>query len=419
MSRGTCLTRQISSVSTSMFAEWLTTFSFVFGGCCSNAVTLEQLTSQFPRAGSLITFCQFTIISIQGLRRHVTWTSYGPRLKPRRIPLTPYLVQVVLFYLVSLLNNAAFAYSIPMAVHIIFRSGGLVISMILGWLFAGKTYTNSQVVSVLIVTLGVILTTLSASEPSSGSNFDANTRVYLTGIGILTLALVFSGFLGLVQDYTYSTYGRQPKSSDGAPASSPPTWQESMFYLHFLALPMFVTVRKDLVSQFIALSSGPVASYTVAVPPSISATIRPSLSVPPPSALPSATIAQSKAFLSFTNSATASSPSSFIDADLFLRLQLPAACFPLFLNTITQLLCAIGVHRLTTQVSSLTVTLILVVRKAVSLILSVVVGWGRKSKQPENVDMRMMWTGAGLVMLGTIGYSLATNARNSRKQKVE
>ncbi|KAE9402869.1 UAA transporter, partial [Gymnopus androsaceus JB14] len=71
-----------------------------------------------------------------------------------RIPLMPYLVQVVLFYLISLLNNAAFAYYIPMAVHIIFRSGGLVISMILGWLFAGKTYANSQVVSVLIVTLG-------------------------------------------------------------------------------------------------------------------------------------------------------------------------------------------------------------------------------------------------------------------------
>lgn len=54
----------------------------------------------------------------------------------------PYLIQVVLFYLVSLLNNAAFAYRIPMAVHIIFRSGGLVISMILGWIFAEKTYVK-------------------------------------------------------------------------------------------------------------------------------------------------------------------------------------------------------------------------------------------------------------------------------------
>lgn len=73
-----------------------------------------------------------------GLPRHITWTRYGPRFKPRRIPLTPYLVQVALFYLISLLNNAAFGYRIPMAVHIIFRSGGLIISMVLGWLVVGK-----------------------------------------------------------------------------------------------------------------------------------------------------------------------------------------------------------------------------------------------------------------------------------------
>ncbi|KAJ4471973.1 UAA transporter [Lentinula aciculospora] len=401
-----------------MLTEWLTTVTFVFGGCCSNAITLEQLTSQFPRAGSLITFCQFAMISIQGLSRHVTWTSHGLRLKPRRIPLMPYLIQVVLFYLVSLLNNAAFAYRIPMAVHIIFRSGGLVISMILGWIFAGKTYTAAQVISVFIVTLGVVLTTLSASEPSSSTVTDSSTRVYLTGIGILTLALVFSGFLGLVQDYTYTTYGRSVKHLDGSDrVFATPTWQESMFYLHFLALPMFVTVRKDLVSQFHTLSRGPIASYTIEIPPSISATIRPSVFFPLPSAIP--LHSKSSPFLSFTNVVTSSS-SSIIDADsLFLRLQLPAACFPLFLNTITQLLCAVGVHRLTTEVTSLTVTLILVVRKAVSLILSIVLGWSWKGSHPENVNMSMMWSGAVLVMLGTIGYSLATSARNSAKQKLE
>lgn len=50
----------------------------------------------------------------------------------------PYLIQVGLFYLVSVLNNAVFGYQIPMSVHIIFRSSGLVVSMILGWLLRGK-----------------------------------------------------------------------------------------------------------------------------------------------------------------------------------------------------------------------------------------------------------------------------------------
>jgi solute carrier family 35 (UDP-xylose/UDP-N-acetylglucosamine transporter), member B4 len=124
--------------------------SVVDGHDDSNAITLEQITSRYPQSGTLITFFQFLLISLHGLPRHITFypttsnpseshrsISY-PRLKPRKIPLTPYLIQVGLFYLVSLINNAAFGYHIPMGVHIIFRSGGLIISMLLGLFVAGK-----------------------------------------------------------------------------------------------------------------------------------------------------------------------------------------------------------------------------------------------------------------------------------------
>ncbi len=60
------------------------------------------------------------------------------------MPIVSYIAQVVLFYFVSLLNNAAFAYNIPMAVHIIFRSGGLIISLILGWLVSKKRQVRTQ-----------------------------------------------------------------------------------------------------------------------------------------------------------------------------------------------------------------------------------------------------------------------------------
>ncbi|KAJ7485248.1 UAA transporter family-domain-containing protein [Mycena galericulata] len=297
-------------------------FLTVLGDC--NAITLEQLTTQYPLSGSLITAFQFLIISLYGIPTHITWTKYGPRFKPHRIPLTPYLVQVALFYLISLLNNAAFSYRIPMSVHIIFRSGGLVISMLLGWLISGKRYTVAQVISVLVVTFGVVSTTLSASNTHSDSmDSSASTYTYVQGISILSLALLLSGFLGLAQDYTYSRYGRPPPGSEKKPAATPtPTWQESMFYLHFLALPMFF-------------------------------------------------------------------------------LHIPQAYLPLLLNTVTQLLCVAGVHRLTTRVSALTVTLVLVVRKAVSLIISVWLGRGAE------VDLR-----------GTIGYSMATG-RAKEKEKME
>ena len=121
-------------------SAWLTTISLIFGGCCSNAITLEHLTLLHPDSGSVLTLLQFLLISLHGLPKFLIWTRYGPRFRPRRVPITQYLIQVVLFYLVSLLNNTAFAYRIPMAVHIIFRSGGLVVSMFIGWLVSNKRY---------------------------------------------------------------------------------------------------------------------------------------------------------------------------------------------------------------------------------------------------------------------------------------
>ena len=121
-------------------STWLTTISLIFGGCCSNAITLEHLTLQHPDSGSVLTLLQFLLISLHGLPKFLIWTRYGPRFRPRRVPITQYLIQVVIFYLVSLLNYTAFAYRIPMAVHIIFRSGGLVVSMFIGWLVSNKRY---------------------------------------------------------------------------------------------------------------------------------------------------------------------------------------------------------------------------------------------------------------------------------------
>lgn len=108
----------------------------------SNALTLEELTSKYPNVGHLLTFFQFLVVAAHGLPKHLTITRWRgipiPRLKPRHVPLSVYVVQVVLFCLLSILNNKAFSYLIPMPVHIIFRSGGLVISMLMGRIFLGR-----------------------------------------------------------------------------------------------------------------------------------------------------------------------------------------------------------------------------------------------------------------------------------------
>ncbi|KAF8881390.1 UAA transporter [Mucidula mucida] len=271
---------------------WLATLGLVFGGCCSNAISLEQLTSEFPQAGSLITFFQFILISLHGLPQHITWTSYGPRLAPTQIPISRYIIQVCLFYLISLLNNAAFAYDIPMSVHIIFRSGGLIVSLVLGYIVAGKRYNIHQVLSVLVVTMVSYAPHYLRPHPNP------------------------------LQDWTYRQHtGASP-------------WQESMFFLHFLALPMFVLLRGDISAQIQVVN------------------------------------------------------------------RTPRAYIALLVNTLTQLVCVAGVNRLTTRVNALTVTLVLVVRKAVSLVLSVAFNGAA-----SHVDMQLLWTGAAMVMGGTIWYS--------------
>lgn len=192
------------------------------------------------------------------------------------------------------------------------------------------------------------------------------------GIGILTLALILSGLLGVAQDKTLSSYTARTQmgtklkvdnSSLSTEAGSPDVWQESMFYLHFLALPLFFFIRHDLTVQARTLLASQARTSTFSVP---------------------------LAAAQFT---------------------LPAVLPALLANTLTQLLCTAGVNRLTTRVPALTVTLVLVVRKAVSLVLSVVLFDG------SDVTWGMLWSGAFLVFAGTVGYTLS--GRTLKKDKKE
>ena len=240
----------------------------------------------------------------------------------------------------------------------------------------------------------MLLTTFSAipSTRTSGFTTTSDFGNYITGIAILTLALFFAGFLGLVQDWTYSTYGRPQFSNKDASAKSDsraPQWQESLFYLHFLSLPMFIFLRQDIGAQARLVSNGPGTVW--------------SASLPVPSAIAPFLAPQDATFVV---------PYQAQSRDRFLlSCHVPHALVPLLINTGTQLICASGVHRLTTRVSSLTVTLILVVRKAVSLLLSVLGAGiipGVDGTRARTVNYRVMWSGAAFVLLGSILYCVGT-----------
>jgi UDP-xylose/UDP-N-acetylglucosamine transporter B4 len=135
-----------------------------------------------------------------------------------------------------------------------------------------------------------------------------------------------------------------------------------MFYMHFLALPMFVFVRHDLSSQARAVLSSQASTTTLYFPLAAA------------------------------------------------QITFPSVLLALLANALTQLFCVAGVNRLTTRVPALTVTLVLVVRKAVSLVLSVVLFDG------SDVTWGMLWSGAFLVFAGTVGYTFSGRASKDKRE---
>ncbi|KAJ7718130.1 UAA transporter [Mycena maculata] len=293
------------SQATSALLDYYSILSMVFGGCCVNVWAYEQLLMMNARIGSALTFSQVVFIAAQGLPEFLVVPPGHrfPRLKPRQVPLRHWAAQVILVTTTSLLNNWAFAYSVPLTILIVFRSAGLAVSMIFGFLLAGRRYTIMQVVSVILVSAGVILATLArpsaaaAAKQSDPVQSAADLQKYTIGISMLVTSLVLSGLFGLLQERTYKTYG--------------PCWKEGVFYTHFLSLPAFLFLVRDVRQGLGSLSDS-------------------------------------------------TGDSSALASWLILGL-----------NLCSQLVCVSGVNKLSSQVSSVSTNLVLTARKAISLCFSV------------------------------------------------
>ncbi|CDZ98442.1 udp-n-acetylglucosamine transporter [Phaffia rhodozyma] len=395
----------------------LSPVAFVFGGCGSNVFALESILKENSSLGPFITFIQFIFVACQSLPSNITFTydrkvtqkdgevklethsSWIPRLKKRKVPITRWLVQVALYFTVSTLNNWAFGFHIPVALHIIFRSGGLAISMLTNYMFNNKRYTPIQIVSVFLVSIGIVLATFSApprspraSSPSSLGKVDSPSAAglslsaawqafdpqYLQGIGILTLALFIGAFLGIWQEKTFKLHGRD-------------CWQESLFYSHFLSLPLFAPLLPSLPATCRELNASPPLQLSLSpfVPTSAMAFLVDTFDK------------GEKGALTFWSPDQIFNILKYIGVDLLIELPLPRVWAWVGVNVLTQAVCVGGVNRLTSKVSNLTLSLILTVRKAFSLLLSV---WWFQGF--ENLSWGMI-LGGSFVMVGTGLYSAA------------
>ncbi|OJT09814.1 UDP-xylose and UDP-N-acetylglucosamine transporter [Trametes pubescens] len=289
--------------------DYTLVLSLVFGGCCANVWSYEQLLKMDAHIGTTLTFSQMLFITVQSLPTFLTLPkgSVIPRLRPRQVPLRDWAVQVLVLASGSLLNNWVFAYSVPLTVQIVFRSAGLAVSMLLGHFVLKKRYSLAQMAAVAFVSAGVVLATLSRPPAPKTAGNPTDIGRYTIGVAMLTVSLMLTGVLGVLQERTYTKYG--------------PHWKEGVFYTHCLSLPIFLFFIPDLKRGFGGLAD--------------------------PSTLSAASLERLGAL-------SGAVPYVILGA-----------------NMLTQLACVSGVNQLTSHVSSVSTNLVLTTRKALSLCFSV------------------------------------------------
>lgn len=277
-------------------------------------------------------------------------------VKPR-IGLVDYGVLVSMFFVVSVCNNYAFDFNIPMPLHMIFRAGSLIANLIMGIIILKKTYDFWKYLSVFMITVGIVVCTIVSGSKVESTQVTPDTTGFSVlfwwtlGIALLTVALFLSARMGIYQEVLYKRYG---KHSD-----------EALFYTHLLPLPFFLMLYSNIREHAsIATASAP---YEVALD---------IIGIPG------------------------------------VSYGVPIIWLYLLGNVLTQYICIGSVYVLTAECSSLTVTLVVTLRKFVSLIFSILYF--------SNPFTIYHWIGTILVFWGTIIFTeVLPRIRASMKPKVD
>lgn len=312
-----------------------------FIGCCTNVYFLEILTNKVPGSGNLITLAQFLFISVKGF---IQESRFGT--KKSVIPIKNYLSLVTMFFVVSVLNNYALNFNISMPLHMIFRSGSLIANMILGMIIMKKSYSIREYVSIVMISVGICMCTMaSANEKKQVINNESNDTINKEKFSDFFWWII--GIIMLTTALILSAcMGLIQEKLYKKHGKHP---DEALFYNHVLTLPMFIFLFNDIKVQY--------------------------------------------------NTFNNSEP---YDLVLF---SLPIIWIYLIGNTLTQYVCIKSVFVLTTECTSLTVTLVLTLRKFTSLMISILYF--------QNPFTITHWIGSAFVFGGTIMFTnVLKNAYN-------
>lgn len=316
----------------------------VFGGCCINVFLIEAIISTPSERrvdyGPAVTMFQFLFTAVFAVVPLLSFSQELWRrgfLVPSHLPKTKLMTMVALYFVSSIANNAAWKYGVSIPVHSMFRSCSAVLSLVVGYLFGGKRYTSVQVLSCILMSIGILAVITQLSLDSSGGERGGGNKELehvMVGIFLLFVGSLIGAFLGLYTENLYKTYGSH--------------WKESLFYLHLFALPLFI-LYKNLISD--GLQEMYYSPHTVTI----------------------------------------------LERLNFVIPRQPAF---LLLNCISQVICARGVNKLTSQSTALTISVVLTLRKFASLVLSSIV-FGNKFNAQGMV-------GSAVLIGGSILYSYSS-----------
>ncbi|XP_031794948.1 UDP-xylose and UDP-N-acetylglucosamine transporter isoform X2 [Sarcophilus harrisii] len=271
------------------------------------------------------------------------------RKKPA-IPIRYYAIMVMMFFTVSVVNNYALNLNIAMPLHMIFRSGSLIANMILGIIILKKRYSMSKYTSIALVSMGIFICTfMSAKQVASQSSLSENEGFQAFAWWLLGIAaLTFALLMSARMGIFQETLYKQFGKHS----------KEALFYNHALPLPGFIFLASDIYNHALLFNKSEL--YQVPV----------------------------------------------------VGVAMPIMWFYLLMNIFTQYVCIRGVFILTTECTSLTVTLVVTLRKFVSLIFSILYF--------QNPFTLWHWLGTMFVFVGTLMYtevwnSLGVSRRQSQK----
>ncbi|KAL1492348.1 hypothetical protein ABEB36_010608 [Hypothenemus hampei] len=313
-------------------------------GCMLNNVFLEYIVKLDPGAGHLITFLQFTFIAIHGF----IFTSKFCTVKPN-VPFREYLILVSFFFATSVVNNWAFAFNIPVPLHFIFRAGSLIANLIMGVFILKKKYSWDKYVSVFMITAGIIICTFySSQEVGNKQNCkdcgNQHTPEDILDQEVIDAADFFWWLIGIVlltgALLLSARMGIYQETLYKIHGKHP---EEALYYTHLYSLPGFLLYSSSIWQHAqLASNSDP-------------------FNVP------------------------------------YVNVVIPIIWVYLLLNVLTQYLCISSVYVLTTECTSLTVTLVITLRKFLSLVFSIVYF--------QNPFTLAHWFGTFLVFAGTLLFT--------------